>query len=156
MAKRYLLAPSCMGRLSLIRMVFGKNGNTTVKGKESECGSKAHWFLLAVSLVSANHLHHSISQTALNEARHTAKAMSSNYSLFKGLLCEAAATFQCSRCAVEGKSVGPFEKERGQWLLPWLFPSFIIPDCALQRISYPPLPGFLNKLTSAWGNGCGV
>ena len=57
--------------------------------------------------------------------------MNGNYFLFKGLLCEAAATFQSNLCAVEEKSVGLFEKERGQWLLPWLFANFIIPDCAL-------------------------
>lgn len=59
--------------------------------------------------------------------------MNGNYFLFKGLLCEGA-TFQSNLCAVEEKSVGPFEEERGHRLLPWLFPNFIIPDCALQRI----------------------
>lgn len=88
-----------------------------------------------------------------NKARRAAKVMNSNCFLFKGLLCEAAAIFQSNQCAVEEKNVGPFEKEkRGQWLLPWPFPNFIIPDCALQRIQLPPLPGFLNMLTPAGDN----
>lgn len=73
--------------------------------------------------------------------------MHSNYFLFKGVLCEAAATFSPA-CAAKGKKVLTLlRKRRGRMVLLWLFPNFIIPNCTpLKEFCYPPCLAFWGAL----------
>lgn len=77
-----------------------------------------------------------LTNCALNRARHTTKAMNSNYFSFLRTACEATATFQSNWYESRKKVSALLKKEERAMVITLAFPNFTIPDCALQSSDY--------------------